>query len=121
MTVEPPRERTDSVATKATLTLEDGKTMDADLHIPTTGRRPNTSFISNMLLTTDGRVETNLSTLRADKAGPRVDAIGDVASYGRPAVHLIPNAIPVLWCKHQARLTAGCRKGGELCWRGQDV
>jgi hypothetical protein len=35
-------------------------------------------------------------TLRVDKAGPRIYAIGDVASYARPAIHTIFTAIPVL-------------------------
>jgi len=47
-------------------------------------------------LTADGRVDTNVLTLRVDEAGPRVYAVGDVASYSRPAIHLILSAIPVL-------------------------
>jgi NADH dehydrogenase FAD-containing subunit len=95
-TVAPHGAGTDSATTKATLTLEDGKTLDADLYIPATGTRLNTGFIHEALLTADGRVDTNTSTLRVDKAGPRVYAVGDAASYARPAVHLILNAIPVL-------------------------
>jgi len=94
--VTPPGAGTDNTATKATLTLDDGKTLDADLYIPATGTKPNTGFIDKALLTADGRVDTNAATLRVDKAGERVYAIGDVASYSRPAVHLIFNAIPVL-------------------------
>jgi NADH dehydrogenase FAD-containing subunit len=95
-TVAPHGAGTDSATTKATLTLEDGKTMDADIYIPATGTRPNTSFIHEAVLTADGRVDTNASTLRVDKAGPRVYAVGDAASYSRPAIHLILSAIPVL-------------------------
>jgi NADH dehydrogenase FAD-containing subunit len=95
-TVTPHGAGTDSVTTKATLTLEDGKTLDADLYIPATGTRPNTGFIHAELLTGDGRVDTNASTLRVDKAGPRVYAVGDAASYARPAIHLTLSAIPVL-------------------------
>ena len=95
-TVAPHGAGTDSVSTKATLTLENGKTLDADLYIPTTGTKPNTDFINEALLSEDRRVETNSSTLRADKAGPRIYAVGDVASYARPAIHLILNAIPIL-------------------------
>jgi NADH dehydrogenase FAD-containing subunit len=87
---------TDDITTKATLTLEDGKTLDADLYIPATGTRPNTNFLHVSLLTADGRVDTNPSTLRVDKAGPRVYAVGDAASYARPAIHLILSAIPIL-------------------------
>ena len=84
------------MTSKATVTLENGKTLDADLYIPAFGTRPNSSFISKELLTSDGRVETNPSTLRVDRAGPRIYAVGDVASYARPAIHLILNAIPVV-------------------------
>ncbi|KAK9388459.1 hypothetical protein V1515DRAFT_578789 [Lipomyces mesembrius] len=45
-TVEPHGAGTDSATTKATLTLEDGKTLDADLYIPATGTRPNTGLRS---------------------------------------------------------------------------
>lgn len=85
-----------ALTTKATLTLVDGKTLDTDIYIPATGTTPNTSFIHKALLTSDGRVDTNASTLRVDKAGPRVYGVGDAASYARPAVHIILNAIPVL-------------------------
>lgn len=95
-TVVPHGAGADNVTTKATLTLEDGKTLDADLYIPATGTTPNTGFVHEALLTAAGRIDTNASTLRVDKAGPRVYAVGDVASYARPAIHLILNAIPVL-------------------------
>lgn len=95
-TVVPHGAGTDSPTTKAMLTLDDGRTLDADLYVPATGTRPNTGFIREALLTADGRVDTNASTLRVDKAGPRIYAVGDAASYARPAVHLILNAIPVL-------------------------
>ena len=48
------------------------------------------------LLAADGRIDTNSSTLRVDNAGPRIYAVGDVASYARPAVHMILEAIPVI-------------------------
>lgn len=84
------------LASKATLTLEDGRKLEADLYIPATGMVPNTSFINESLLTSNGRVETNSSTLRVEKAGQRVYAIGDCASYSRPAIHLLMDAVPVL-------------------------
>ncbi|KAF3808318.1 Apoptosis-inducing factor 2 [Colletotrichum gloeosporioides] len=86
----------EDVAMSATINLSNGQTLSADLYIPATGTRPNTSFINPSLLTSDRRVETNPSTLRVDKAGPRVYAIGDVSSYARPAVHNILGAVPVL-------------------------
>ena len=86
----------DELTSKSTLTLGDGRTMEADLYIPATGTRPNTGFIDKALLTSSGRVETNSSTLRVEKAGLRVYAIGDCASYARPAIHLLMEAVPVL-------------------------
>ncbi|KAL9115782.1 MAG: hypothetical protein Q9227_000150 [Pyrenula ochraceoflavens] len=95
--VTPTGAGTDSaLTTNTTVTLDNGKTLEADLYIPATGTRPNTSFIQKSLLTPNGRVDTNASTLRVDKAGPRIYAIGDVASYSRPAVHIILEAIPIL-------------------------
>lgn len=87
------------LTSKATIVLEDGKIIDADLYIPATGTTPNTGFISDRsLLVADGRVETNPSTLRVDCAGPnaRIYAIGDASSYARPAIHNILSAAPVL-------------------------
>jgi NADH dehydrogenase FAD-containing subunit len=101
---------TDSaIATAATLTLDDGKSLEADLYIPATGTTPNTGFINSALLTPDGRVDTNASTLRVDKAGPRVYAIGDAASYSRPAIHILTVAIPILCAniKRDLLLAAG--------------
>jgi NADH dehydrogenase FAD-containing subunit len=95
-TVTPPGAGTESITTNATLTLENGKTLVADLYIPATGTRPNAEFINKTLLTAGGRVDTNTLTLRVDKAGPRIYAIGDVASYARPAIHHIHSAIPIL-------------------------
>lgn len=95
-TVEPPGAGTDHVDAKATLTLKDGSTLDADLYIPATGMRPNTAFVSKNLLTATGLVSTNTSTLRVDNAGPRIYAIGDASSYARPAIHVLEKAIPVL-------------------------
>lgn len=94
--VKPQGAGIEDITTKASVSLEDGRTLDADIYIPATGTKPNTSFIRDSLLTSDGRVETNPSTLRVDKAGPRIYAIGDVASAARPAVHLIFSEVPVL-------------------------
>jgi NADH dehydrogenase FAD-containing subunit len=94
--VAPQGAGTENVASKAKLTLEDGQTLEADLYIPATGSKPNTSFVNETLLTADGRVEVNVSTLRVDKAGPRIYAVGDAAAAARPAIHLLVNAIPVL-------------------------
>lgn len=111
--VSPEGAGTTELATKTTLTLDDGKTVDADLYVPATGMSPNTGFIDKALITADGRVNTNPSTLRVDAAGPRIYAIGDVASTARPAVHLILNAIPVICAniKRDLLLEAGVDDG----------
>jgi NADH dehydrogenase FAD-containing subunit len=94
--VEPKDSGIDNVATKTTLKLDDGTTVITDLYIPAVGTKPNTSFIPRDLLVKDGRVETNPLTLRVDRAGQRIYAIGDAASYSRPAVHSIMDATPIL-------------------------
>ncbi|KAJ9497996.1 hypothetical protein H2202_006599 [Exophiala xenobiotica] len=99
----------ENVASRATVTLENGKTMETDLYIPATGMTPNTGFVDKSLLGDDGRVETNPSTIRVKRAGPRIYAIGDAASFARPAIHLILNAVPVLCTnmEHDLLLAAG--------------
>lgn len=96
-TVSPAGVGTESaLTTNATVTLEDGKTLEADLYIPATGAVANTGFIHESLLMASGSVESNVSTLRVDKAGARVYAIGDLGSHARPAVHNISNTVPTL-------------------------
>ena len=92
----PPSASEDALATKTTVILSDGSVLEADIYIPTTGTTPNTGFLDRSLLVSDGRVGANKGTLRVEKAGERVYAIGDVASYARPAVHAILSAVPVL-------------------------
>ncbi|KAJ5698990.1 hypothetical protein N7462_000995 [Penicillium macrosclerotiorum] len=110
VSVEPANAGTaDSLVTKATVTLADDKTIEADIYIPAVGTMPNTGFVSKTLLASDGRIENNSSTLRVDSAGPRIYAIGDAASYARPAVHTTLNAMPVLCAnlKRDLLLAAG--------------
>ncbi|KAF2107282.1 hypothetical protein BDV96DRAFT_589458 [Lophiotrema nucula] len=100
---------TGNISAKATLTFQNGNSMESDLFIPATGFRPNTSFVDASLLTSNGRVDVNVTSLRAEKAGPRVYAVGDCSSYARPAVHNILAAIPVLCAniKRDLLLAAG--------------
>lgn len=110
------------LTSKATIVLEDGETVDADLYIPATGTTPNTGFISDRsLLVADGRVETNPSTLRVDCAGPnaRIYAIGDASSYARPAIHNILSAVPVLCMSMKHDLLEGGRPK-DLSTVGED-
>ncbi|KAF2126307.1 putative AMID-like mitochondrial oxidoreductase [Dothidotthia symphoricarpi CBS 119687] len=106
----------DDVAAKATLSLDNGTTIDADLYVPAFGSRPNTSFVTSpFLLTADRRIATNASTLRVDAAGPRVYAVGDVGSYAQPAIHQILAAIPVVTAniKRDLLSASGKNVGGE--------
>ena len=85
-----------NVAGKTTVTLEDGEAIEADLYIPAMGTKPNTSFVPGEWLAPDKRIDVNPSTLRVDRAGQHIYAIGDVANYSRPGIHLMLNAIPVV-------------------------
>ena len=111
--VEPTAAGKDDVAAPAIITLHDGTTLNADLYIPATGTTPNTSFVPNALLTSDNRIDTNTSTLRVDKAGPRIYAVGDCASYSRPAIHLMLDAIPVLGANIKRDLMLAAGKDGK--------
>lgn len=93
--VSPETAGTRDIAAPVTVTLGDGRVLEADLYVPAVGTTPNTSFADRELLQDDGRIRTT-PALRVDEAGPRVYAIGDVASSGRPAVHNVLNAVPVL-------------------------
>ena len=80
----------------AKVSLSDGRELEADLYIPAMGMSYNTGFLDGTLLAENGRVETNPSTLRVEKAGERVYAVGDVGNYAKPSVHGILEAVPVL-------------------------
>lgn len=98
-----------SSGSKVTVRLSNGSSLEADLYIPATGTKPNTSFLSPSLLQNDGRISTNPATLRVEVAGSFIYAIGDASSYARPAVHNILSAVPVLGTniKRDLRLDAG--------------
>ncbi|KAK2000842.1 FAD/NAD(P)-binding domain-containing protein [Colletotrichum falcatum] len=113
-------EEEEEVAAKATVALDNGETLDADLYIPATGTSPNTGFVDAGLLLPDGRVKTDPSTLRVDAAGPRTYAIGDASSYAaRPAVHNILAAVPVL-CANARRDLLLASESPERAAGGRD-
>lgn len=78
-----------------TITLSNGKTLEADIYLPATGVTPNTDFLSKDLLNEKGYVDNNGTTLRVDKAGPRVYAVGDVGSYTVGGILDIYDAVPI--------------------------
>jgi NADH dehydrogenase FAD-containing subunit len=86
----------EQLTAKTVVKLSNGETLQADLYIPAYGTTPNTTFLDGSLKSADGRVFTNPQTLRVDKAGSRVYAVGDVSDYARPAIHILMEAIPVL-------------------------
>ncbi|KAL4904042.1 hypothetical protein BDW74DRAFT_155056 [Aspergillus multicolor] len=86
----------DALTAKTEVKLNNGQSLHADLYIPAYGTIPNSSFLDDSLKAPDGRVATNPTTLRVDKAGPLVYAAGDVSDYARAAVHILTEAIPVL-------------------------
>ncbi|PWY92275.1 FAD/NAD(P)-binding domain-containing protein [Aspergillus heteromorphus CBS 117.55] len=95
-TVSPPDAGMAIVDSKATLTLDDGSILTPDIYIPATGISPNSGFLDAALLARDGRVQTD-HTCRVDQAGPRVYAVGDVASNVQAnSVIAIFSCIPVL-------------------------
>jgi apoptosis-inducing factor 2 len=98
-----------SLTQKTTVHLADGSLMEVDLYIPAGGIKPNTSFLAQHLLESDGRVKTNPQTLRVDAAGPRIYAVGDASTYARPAIHNLTAAIPFLGAniKRDLRIDAG--------------
>jgi NADH dehydrogenase FAD-containing subunit len=110
-----PLQTLEKLCSPTTVTLDDGRTLEADIYIPATGFTPNTNFIPESLLAKDKRVEVNMSTLRVDKAGERVYALGDVAGSFRPSVPNIAAGVPVLCANMKRDLlhAAGEEPAGE--------
>ncbi|KAJ3565365.1 hypothetical protein NPX13_g7535 [Xylaria arbuscula] len=109
VTVVPAEAGIEDVTANATLTLDNGEILHADLYIPATGALPNASFVPKALLYEDGRVNADTTTLRVVEAGERVYAIGDVSAAARPAIHNIISMVPVLCAniKRDLLLAAG--------------
>lgn len=88
------------------ITLAAGDTLEADLYVPAYGVEPNSSFLPAHLLDAKKYLRTNEQTLRVDAAGPRVYAIGDVASFSRNSVIDILSGFPVLFVNLKRDLLA---------------
>lgn len=87
---------THTTGDRTTLTFDNGKTMETDLYVPAHGVSPNSSFLPAHLLDSKKYLVTNEKTLRVDAAGPRVYALGDIASYSRNSMVDIISSLPVL-------------------------
>ena len=79
------------------ITLQDGKELQADLYVPAHGVQPNSSWLPQELLDEKMYLKTNSQTLRVDTAGPRVYALGDIASYSNNNIQSITDGQPVLY------------------------
>jgi NADH dehydrogenase FAD-containing subunit len=82
---------------RTVITLAKGGSIEADLYVPAYGVEPNSSFLPSHLLDDKNYLRVNEQTLRVDAAGPRVYAIGDVASYSRNSIPDIMSSFPVLF------------------------
>jgi NADH dehydrogenase FAD-containing subunit len=91
---------------RTNITLAKGDALEADLYVPAYGVEPNSSFLPSHLLDEKKYLQTNDKTLRVDAAGPRVYAIGDVASYSRNSIIDIMSSLPVLFVNLKRDLLA---------------
>ena len=76
--------------------LDDETTLIVDAYIPCTGVSPNADFAPPALRDEGGYIKTNGSTCRVDEAGPRVYALGDVASFSQNYTLDAYAAVPVV-------------------------
>ena len=78
--------------------LNDDTTLATDLYIPCTGVEPNSAYAPPELKDARGYIETHANTLRITHphAGPRLYALGDVASYSANYVLDVYAAVPPL-------------------------
>ncbi len=90
------------------LTLSDGKTIMADMYIPSFGVKPNSSYLPAKYLDGNGFVAVD-EYFQVRGAEEAVWAIGDISSYeppqliysSRQSTHLAKNVVRLLSCKPQ--------------------
>ena len=87
---------TEASGDRTVVTLAKGDRIEADLYVPAHGVEPNSSFLPAHLLDEKKYLKVNAKTLRVDAAGPRVYALGDVASNSRNSAVDIMSGLPVL-------------------------
>lgn len=104
---------------KTRIELSNGESIEADIYVDATGTRPNSGFLPREWLDSRNRVACNNKTLRVEheSAGPRVYALGDVASYTRGGVMDMADAVPVAMTNLKkdliAHLTGTAAAGGD--------
>ena len=86
--------------------LSNGVKKTVDVYIPAMGVTPNTDFVPASLKNDNGYVKNNHQTLRVDEAGPRVYAVGDVATYTRGGAMDLYDAMPVVMTNVKSDLLA---------------
>lgn len=102
-----------------TITLDNGQTLSADLFVPAYGVLPNSSWLPKHLLDTKNYLLTS-STLRVDAAGPRVYALGDIASNSRNSAWDIIQAQPVLFTNLRRDLLTYTSSSPDAKPKGKD-
>jgi NADH dehydrogenase FAD-containing subunit len=102
-----------------TIELSNGEKIQADLYIPATGVKPNSSFLPQDLLTENGHVKTNPKTLRVTDAGPRVYSVGDISSASPGGYVHMMDMIPVVLVNMKRDLLAS-KAGKEAPTTGTD-
>lgn len=103
---------------KTRVEFSTGESIEADIYIDATGTRPNTGFLPKEWLDNRNRLACNSKTLRVEheSAGPRIYALGDVASYTRGGVMDMADAVPVAMTNLKTDLIAhftGSAPGGD--------
>jgi len=86
----------DTPGGKTRCVLSNDITIAADLYVAATGVHPNTSFLPSELLDPAGYVVTDPELMRVDRAGERVYAVGDCASFSKNYVLDVYEAVPIL-------------------------
>jgi NADH dehydrogenase FAD-containing subunit len=81
---------------RTTVTLAKGEALEADFYVPAYGVEPNSSWLPSNLLDEKKYVQTAPTLRVVNAAGPRVYALGDVASYSRNTGLDVINSLPVL-------------------------
>ena len=76
--------------------LSNDITISCDLFIAATGVSPNTDFLPPELLDASGYVLADPRTLRVERAGERVYALGDCAAYSGKCIADVYDAVPPL-------------------------
>jgi apoptosis-inducing factor 2 len=76
--------------------LHDGEEIETDLFIPAMGTLPLSEYVPDHLKDPAGYVIQNDTTLRVEKAGPRVYAVGDVGTASDNTLPTVMYSVPVL-------------------------